>query len=441
MDVISGQHLCLEYGPKMAAIDRRILKQKPAEDMYDISLGSSKVTNQMASGRCWIFAGTNLLRIAYAQKMNMQNMELSNSFLFYHDKMERAEYCFKKMTGALKMDDIERKKFLCEPLQGDGGFFEYFQNLVEKYGLVPAKVMPETHCSQHSSELNEILNFVLKSYIPRMNDIRVKQSGREALWGEMKVVLKKILDKTLGELPGNFTFEWKTKTPNNNTPMTQSALVAQTLFKKKNIKKNHFSGNAKQFYNKFLSECQIEKKFVTLVNDDRFDYGKTVRYPRTNVAEKQHTDVYNVSLEEMKEAVIKSVCEMGIPVYLGCDVEKQSSWKYGIMDAKLFDYSALFGFQIENLDRKTKVENRIGSSTHAMLITGAHFDSEGKIDGWLIENSWGSTKDSTPNGFFHMNFNWWDDNVWTVSVPRSCVKTVFDQNNVELVAVDDPFFE
>ena len=36
-----------------------------------------KVTNQKSSGRCWGFAGLNLMRISLAEKYNLKNYEFS----------------------------------------------------------------------------------------------------------------------------------------------------------------------------------------------------------------------------------------------------------------------------------------------------------------------------------------------------------------------------
>ena len=42
---------------------------------HSISNEMKKVTNQKASGRCWGFAGLNLMRIAVCKKYNLDNFQ------------------------------------------------------------------------------------------------------------------------------------------------------------------------------------------------------------------------------------------------------------------------------------------------------------------------------------------------------------------------------
>lgn len=115
------------------------------------------------------------------------------------------------------------------------------------------------------------------------------------------------------------------------------------------------------------------------------------------------------------------------------------------MDSKLHNFGSLFGKmydEIPTMSRKTLLETRGGGATHAMLVTGAHFGPDSKVDGWLIENSWGSLVNRIRNGHYHMDMNWWQDNVWNVIVPAECVdKTYMETKVVIKVPFDDPFFD
>lgn len=50
------------------------------------------MTNQASSGRCWLFATTNVLRYNVVEKCNLSSFQLSQSYLFFHDKMEKSNY-------------------------------------------------------------------------------------------------------------------------------------------------------------------------------------------------------------------------------------------------------------------------------------------------------------------------------------------------------------
>src|SRR5690606_184591 len=46
---------------------------------FSHKLDDWKVTNQRASGRCWLFAGLNLLRVGAMQTMNIKEFEFSQT--------------------------------------------------------------------------------------------------------------------------------------------------------------------------------------------------------------------------------------------------------------------------------------------------------------------------------------------------------------------------
>lgn len=48
-----------------------------------VSNEMKKVTNQKASGRCWGFAGLNLMRISLAEKYNLANFEFSQNYFMF----------------------------------------------------------------------------------------------------------------------------------------------------------------------------------------------------------------------------------------------------------------------------------------------------------------------------------------------------------------------
>ena len=57
-----------------------------------IEIEGLPVMDQKASGRCWLFAATNLLRVYAMKKYNLKEFKLSPSYLFFYDKLEIANY-------------------------------------------------------------------------------------------------------------------------------------------------------------------------------------------------------------------------------------------------------------------------------------------------------------------------------------------------------------
>ncbi|KAJ2056823.1 bleomycin hydrolase [Coemansia sp. S146] len=48
------------------------------------------ITNQMSSGRCWIFAELNMLWQKMMKEYNLDLLELSQPYLFFYDKLEKS---------------------------------------------------------------------------------------------------------------------------------------------------------------------------------------------------------------------------------------------------------------------------------------------------------------------------------------------------------------
>ena len=102
------------------------------------------------------------------KKFEISEFEFSQSYLFFWDKVERTNYMIETY--------IETRK---EPLEGrlaawlltdpysDGGQWDMLVNLINKYGLVPKDYYPETHSSENSRQLNNLItnkvNFALIS--------------------------------------------------------------------------------------------------------------------------------------------------------------------------------------------------------------------------------------------------------------------------------------
>ena len=97
------------------------------------------ITNQKSSGRCWLFAATNVFRVAIMNKHNLKKFELSQSYLFYWDKLEKANFFLEQILDTVEEDLDGRlvQTLLAAPV-GDGGQWDMVANLVQKYGLVIA---------------------------------------------------------------------------------------------------------------------------------------------------------------------------------------------------------------------------------------------------------------------------------------------------------------
>src|SRR3954470_5715093 len=147
------------------ALDRSLAVS--AERSMSHQLDDWAATNQKQSGRCWLFAGLNLLRVGAARKMELAEFEFSQNHLLFWDKLEKANFWLEGIiaTSDRDVDDRTVAHLMSDPI-GDGGQWNMFVALVRKHGLVPKSVMPETVASSSTRQLNRDLESVLPQTDP-----------------------------------------------------------------------------------------------------------------------------------------------------------------------------------------------------------------------------------------------------------------------------------
>ena len=125
---------------------------------FSIEVEAGKVCDQKSSGRCWMFAALNVMRLDLMEKLNLDNMELSQNYPLFYDKLEKANYFLENMLDTLdEPRDGRVVSFLLKDPLGDGGQWDMFRSLVEKYGVVPKDLMPETTASSATAELRKYM--------------------------------------------------------------------------------------------------------------------------------------------------------------------------------------------------------------------------------------------------------------------------------------------
>src|ERR1700691_3294927 len=143
------------------AINREVLNS--TDHSLSTLLDDWKVTNQERSGRCWPFAGLNLLRVGAMQKMGLKNFEFSQNYAMFWDKVERANYFLEAVIETADRDlDDRTVGYLLESVADDGGQWNMFAAIVNKHGLVPQAFMPETQSSASTGRMNSGLRNLLR---------------------------------------------------------------------------------------------------------------------------------------------------------------------------------------------------------------------------------------------------------------------------------------
>ncbi len=376
------------------AIDREIVNA--ADHTASQKLDDWSVTDQAQSGRCWLFAGLNLLRSGLIKKLNIKDFEFSQNYTMFWDKLERANYFLEAIIATAGRDSDERTvAHLLETVADDGGQWDMFAAIIRKHGLVPKAFMPETQSSSNTRRMNEVLRAVLRQGALRLRELAlVDTEGARIAKAEVLKVVHRVLSIHLGSPPERFLWQWTDK----DNEFHRDGVLTPAEFASSYV------------------ELPLDE-YVCLVNDPRpsSPMGRTFTVEFLgNVVEAPPVLYLNVDVELMKELAM-GLLESGQAVWFGCDVGHMMSNEYGLWDAKLFDLPALYdaSFELTKADRLISHESAM---THAMLFTGVDVVDDAPRR-WRVENSWGSKKGQ--DGFYTMNDSWFDEYLFEVAVPRS----------------------
>jgi bleomycin hydrolase len=357
-----------------------------------------EVTNQNKSGRCWMFAGLNLIRVGAMKKMKIKKFEFSQNYTLFWDKLERANYFLEQViaTADKDVDDRVVAYLLDRPLD-DGGQWNMFVSIVRKHGLVPQAMMPETESSSNTRRMNSILLSVLREGAAKLRGLAAAgKSGDGIAKAKDQIVgtVYRILCIHLGTPPSKFIWQWKDED-----------------------KRFHRDGELTPLeFAKLYCTLPLEE-YVCLVHDPRptSPVGKTFTVAHLgNVIGGEPVTYLNIDIDLMKSLTMKTLVG-GEPVWMGCDVGKMMRRDLGLWDAELFDYEGVYQTKFAH----TKADRLIYHETlmtHAMLFTGVDVADDDTPRRWRVENSWGD--ENGRKGFYVMNDSWFDQYMFEVAIHR-----------------------
>lgn len=364
------------------------------DDTFSLDLDTGKVSNQKRSGRCWLFSTLTNLRTDFAKKYNVKDFELSQNYLSFYDRLEKANYFFKNVidTAVLPIDD-RKVAVIFQTGSDDGGQWQFSANLVRKYGVVPDYVMPETYNSSNTSEFSEVLNsYLRKKGLELRSLVKENKSTDEFVEACLNDVYRMCV-YAFGEPVENFDLMIR---DDKKKLITEKNLTPQ------------------EFLNKYF-EIDLDD-YVVLMSSPQADkkYDKTYRIEyQGNVIGQPDEKFLNKPIARLKELAIKQMQD-GETVWFGNDVSIQSLRKEGVLSAELFDYDNLF--EIDSMMNKAdRLDTRQGQVSHAMVLTGVNLE-DGKPTKWKVENSWGEEVGS--KGYFIMDDKWFDEYVYEVVVNK-----------------------
>ncbi|OTB03939.1 hypothetical protein M426DRAFT_321240 [Hypoxylon sp. CI-4A] len=384
-----------------------------------IPFEGAPITNQRSSGRCWLFASTNVFRVALMKKYNLDSFELSQAYLFFWDKLEKSNYFLENIieTADQPVDERLVQRILQDPVS-DGGQWDMVYNLVEKYGLVPQALYPDSYNAMSSGTINYLIVAKLREYALILRDQINNGASKNAtsLSSTKDKFMREIhliLTLTLGPPPSaTDEFEWNFLDKDGRA----KTVVSTPHRFAKDISSQDFR----------ITSTTIAS-MVSLVHDPRHEPLRLLSVDRLgNIVGGRGITYINVDIDTLKQAAV-SMLRAGLPVFFGSDVGKYSESKTGVMDLRLYNYELGFNVDLYGsaLDKAARL--RVGESqmTHAMVLTAVHVDADNKPVRWRVQNSWGESAGS--KGWFVMTDDWLDQFVFQVVVdPRFLSRKVRD---------------
>ena len=347
---------------------------------FSINIKTHGITDQKASGRCWSFAGLNILREKVIEKCGLDNFELSGSYIAFYDRLERFNILLERLIFYKKNNKNLYDRYVSSLLGNgitDGGYFTQFANLVSKYGLVPNSIFSETFSSSNTYEINQILSRLLRKYYLELE----KFSGDEnSLKDKYMEKAFNIIASVYGMPPEKFNFEYTDKQG------------------KYHIDKNI---TPKEFCDKYIGIKLLDDYVeISSYQDEKIKYNNVYIIDESSrISGKDNNITLNLSPKEFHSLIIKQL-KAKEPVYFYCSTT--SKRVDGIWIDTIERYGDIFGIDLK-LDSNSILKTNGITNCHSMIITGANI-IDNKVTKYKIENSWGSKNGN--QGYYVATEDW-----------------------------------
>lgn len=411
----SVQHaLAQTDGTRLTLAWEKIIRVDPH---FSFQLPEEKIADQKATGRCWMFSGLNLFRRAAADVLKSEEFEFSQNYLFFYDKLEKANIFLSAIAATKGNPYTDRyvEWLLRTPVQ-EGGNWLGFTGLVHKYGVVPKEVMPDTFSASSSGFMNRILSLRLK-----VAGVKIRAAKNEAETAALQQQALKdvyrILALNLGAPPTRFPWRYKTK------DKTLSPLTTYT---------------PQQFYREIVQGTLDD--YLALYSIPTLATGKKYEIDLDRaLLDGPNMFFVNTTVDQIKTLAHKALLE-GQPVWFGCDVGQEFSRDDGLLMPQVHDYEAMYGMDF-SLSRRELFETYSSTPTHNMVFTGVDIVDDKPVK-WQVENSWGDK--SGKKGLLIMTDEWFDRYVQVVVVRKKYIPAsllaVFD-TQAEVLPPWDPMMK
>lgn len=385
--------------------------------VFTNEIKTGKVTNQKHSGRCWSFATLNTLRHKFALKYNFKDFELSQNYLFFWDRIERANRFFDNILKTADRNLNDRLvEFYLNFAEQDGGQWANAASIIEKYGVVPHYVMPDTYNTEDTTDVAEVITYMMKKDALVLRRLMHEQAGSEEINETRQKMMSdvyRVASYAFGEPPVKFDFEYRD-----------------------DDHQYHYDGGLTpfDFYHKYFDNNLRNYVVVTNAPDHKYDQLYSMS-TQDSVNGGIPIQFANVPFKDFQEVVLKQL-DGGETIWVGNDILQQMDRKRGLMDAHLFHREDLLGVDF-TMSKKDRLATHQAEVTHAMTLTGYNLVN-GEPNRWKIENSWGDK--NGVNGYFVMSQEWFKQYTYEAVINKKYltdhIKQIASQTPIELPAWD-----
>lgn len=373
---------------------------------FSIEIPTMRAVSQGYAGRCWILAGLNFLREYAVQKIDRTSLpegeiQFSAAYMCFWDKVEKAN-CFLEKAIQNRNEPYNKREVYSwfQYAVIDGGFWTYFTDLIRKYGLVPAQIMPETTQSSNTEEMNNRLNYYIRKVSADMRNAHMQGKSIEDLYLIKAQAMDRIftfLCRCYGCPPDKFQYSYKTR-----SGKVQKDVYTPISFS------NELLGN---YIENFVNVISLPY--------EQLPFGEKCILSDVFQIVGMHEEIFlNLELEDLKVCCIEQL-KAGMPVVCTVDDDKMCRDELQLWDDKSFNYEEVTGFSFE-MSRKDYFQLKAGIACHSMLITGVHIAENGKPQRWKIENSYGV--DGLHGGYFVCSDSWFNKYMVNVVIHKKIIE-------------------
>ena len=357
---------------------------------FSVDIKTMEATSQGQSGRCWIFAGMNVLREIAAKKLNLEKFELSQNYIAFYDKLEKINFMMESIIE-LKENDWDERTLAWVLSTGiqDGGQWDMICAVIKKYGVVPQSVFPDSFQARNTRDMNKLINRRIRRFA---YEVKIAPEKAEDL---KKTALKEMygfLCTCFGVPPQTFSFDVVDKDG-------------------KYYRDDHLTPHS--FYDKYVGVNLDD--YVSIIHSPTVDkpYYQTFTVQHLGNVANVPVTYLNLPLDEFKKCVISQLKAQEI-VWFGSDCGNYIDRPHGVWDESNFDLESLFGIDF-TIDKDVSLYTWDSAMNHAMVLTGVNL-IDNVPDKWKIENSWG--KENGHNGYYCASDSWFDSYVYQAVVHK-----------------------